>query len=382
LEIGEKQVQTFKVKLKLNKQQKQQVDTILKENNDLYNIALEIILENYSVISEFDAQKLYQINPEVPSQIAQITCKRAHKSVVRHKFPDLSGKKFGKPRYKITNKTKGESFAFQLNEICRINGMVKQFGRKITIKVPKLGKLIGLSDTRLIEGNVKQVAIKKDCCKDYWATIVTDNKRKITLKPPVTDVIGVHLGLKHTVSASNIDGSVIIQPTRDRILDKNLKSLKFASNKDRKALPFVHRKIARKRKDMNWKLARKIVESANYIYVGDVSPRWLFSGRLARSAADAALGDLKLKMSYLAESAGRHFLEIPEAYTSKTCSCCKKVKSKLKLSDRVFQCSCGFILDRDLNAARNIAEKGWLSSLNGSVLCNTTEEITGTSLVL
>jgi putative transposase len=376
-------VQTFKVKLKLNTKQKQQVDAILKENNDLYNTALEIILENYSVISKNDASMLYKINNLVPSQIAQVTCKRAHKSVERYKFPDKTGKKFGKPRYKITNKTKGESFAFQLNELCRTNDMVKQFGRKIAIKVPGIGKIIGLSDTRLIEGNVKQVAIKKDTCKDYWATITTDNKRKITLNPPKTNVIGVDLGLKHTISASNIEGTVTIQPIRDRILDKNLKSLKYASNKDRKALPFVHRKIARKRKDMNWKLSKKIVESANYIFVGDVSPTWLFKGKLARSASDAALFDLKVKMSYLAASAGRHFLEIPEAYTSKTCSCCKKVKSKLKLSDRVFQCSCGFVLDRDLNAARNIAEKGWLSSLDCSVqLCNTTEEITGSSLVL
>jgi transposase len=64
-------------------------------------------------------------------------------------------------------------------------------------------------------------------------------------------------------------------------------------------------------------------------------------------------------MSCLAASAGRHFQEINEAYTSKTCSNCGHVKDKLKLSERIYECfSCSFVLDRDLNAARNICKKG------------------------
>ncbi|ELC8434091.1 transposase, partial [Clostridium perfringens] len=40
--------------------------------------------------------------------------------------------------------------------------------------------------------------------------------------------------------------------------------------------------------------------------------------------------------------------------SSKTCSNCGRIKKDLKLSDRVYKCSCGFVIDRDLNASINL----------------------------
>ena len=40
--------------------------------------------------------------------------------------------------------------------------------------------------------------------------------------------------------------------------------------------------------------------------------------------------------------------------SSKRCSCCGEIKKDLKLSDRIFICECGNVLDRDVNAAINI----------------------------
>ena len=42
--------------------------------------------------------------------------------------------------------------------------------------------------------------------------------------------------------------------------------------------------------------------------------------------------------------------------SSKTCHCCKRIKKDLKLSDRVFKCDCGYIEDRDFNAALNLRD--------------------------
>uniref|UniRef100_UPI001E374700 transposase n=1 Tax=Clostridium haemolyticum TaxID=84025 RepID=UPI001E374700 len=41
--------------------------------------------------------------------------------------------------------------------------------------------------------------------------------------------------------------------------------------------------------------------------------------------------------------------------SSKTCSCCGAIKKDLKLSDRVYKCNCGLVIDRDLNASINLA---------------------------
>ncbi|WP_143760985.1 zinc ribbon domain-containing protein, partial [Clostridium haemolyticum] len=41
--------------------------------------------------------------------------------------------------------------------------------------------------------------------------------------------------------------------------------------------------------------------------------------------------------------------------SSKTCSCCGAIKKDLKLSDRVYKCNCGLVIDRDLNASINLS---------------------------
>ena len=51
------------------------------------------------------------------------------------------------------------------------------------------------------------------------------------------------------------------------------------------------------------------------------------------------------------------FIQVDEFYpSSKTCSCCGNIKKDLKLSDRIFKCDCGYIEDRDLNAALNLRD--------------------------
>ena len=59
---------------------------------------------------------------------------------------------------------------------------------------------------------------------------------------------------------------------------------------------------------------------------------------------------------------GTDLYEVNPAYTSQTCSCCGN-KVKLTLKDRIFKCSCGNIMDRDINAAINIAAKATCNSL-------------------
>ncbi|MBO3442606.1 transposase, partial [Clostridium haemolyticum] len=50
------------------------------------------------------------------------------------------------------------------------------------------------------------------------------------------------------------------------------------------------------------------------------------------------------------------FVEADKWYpSSKTCSCCGQIKSDLKLKDRLYICSCGLKMDRDLNASINLA---------------------------
>ena len=76
-----------------------------------------------------------------------------------------------------------------------------------------------------------------------------------------------------------------------------------------------------------------------------------------RRLADASLGELRRQLAYKSAWAGTSLIEADRFFpSSKLCSRCGHVKAKLPLSEREYRCEhCGIVLDRDLNAARNLA---------------------------
>ncbi|MFE5580870.1 RNA-guided endonuclease InsQ/TnpB family protein [Kitasatospora sp. NPDC056531] len=84
----------------------------------------------------------------------------------------------------------------------------------------------------------------------------------------------------------------------------------------------------------------------------------LRNGRLARKIQDAGFGEIRRQITYKTGWAGGTIIVADRWYpSSKTCSNCKTVKAKLPLHVRVFTCdACGLVIDRDENAARNLAD--------------------------
>jgi putative transposase len=80
--------------------------------------------------------------------------------------------------------------------------------------------------------------------------------------------------------------------------------------------------------------------------------------RLARALSDTGMAELRRQLGYKATWYGcRLLVADPFFPSSKTCSGCGWVKAKLTLAERIFRCeACGLRIDRDLNAARNLAK--------------------------
>lgn len=77
---------------------------------------------------------------------------------------------------------------------------------------------------------------------------------------------------------------------------------------------------------------------------------------LSKAIAQQGLYEFKRQIQYKCKKYGIEFVEADKWFpSSKTCSRCGQIKSDLKLKDRVFVCQCGFTMDRDLNAAINLA---------------------------
>ena len=79
---------------------------------------------------------------------------------------------------------------------------------------------------------------------------------------------------------------------------------------------------------------------------------------LNRAILDASPGQLRRQLAYKCEWYGSTLVVAgPWFPSSKTCSSCKTVKTKLSLSERTFHCGvCGLAIDRDLNASLNLRD--------------------------
>jgi putative transposase len=127
----------------------------------------------------------------------------------------------------------------------------------------------------------------------------------------------------------------------------------------RKVVARVYERNGWRRADFAHQHSRRLVNQFDLIAVEDLSVnRMMHHPCLAKSIADAAWTQFAATLSHKTAWAGRRFVAVNPAYTSQDCSGCGH-RQKLSLSDRLYTCPCcGLVLDRDLNAARNILRLG------------------------
>ena len=76
---------------------------------------------------------------------------------------------------------------------------------------------------------------------------------------------------------------------------------------------------------------------------------------LARVIQEQCFSEFIRQMKYKCERNGIELVQVSRFFpSSKACSCCGQIKKDLKLSDRVYKCDCGNVIDRDYNAAINL----------------------------
>lgn len=369
-----------KVKLKLNRKQEMDLKDLSRRSAELYNLLLkrnfDLLDSGERVLTSFDMNKVCsdkRLAEGMGTDVVQEITKRVDRGIKRWQESQTlrlkfwlqhgesyhkplkthlakAGKKlWGKPRLKA----KGISIQFPLRKTDQLR--VKVFGSQTSIRVPLAGTIKGRNDRQDLPGMVKHITIGRDSCGTWWATIICDGELpKETIVSRGKD-IGVDLGLKHTITAAN--ESEVIQPERERFLDKQMEAVQKASRNNKKDLPFIHRKIARRRRHSHHVQARRLLEAADTVVVGNLNAAWLFSGKLARSASDAAHSQFLSILSYKAANAGKTVMIVNEAYTSQTCYKCKR-KQRMELSEREYHCPCGYSNNRDVNAALNILSIG------------------------
>jgi putative transposase len=128
----------------------------------------------------------------------------------------------------------------------------------------------------------------------------------------------------------------------------------------RKVVARRHERARWKREDFAHQHSRRIVNEFDVIALEDLNVTSMVQNRyLAKSIHDAAWSQFRELIACKAAWADRRYITVNPAHTSQDCSGCGNRNMDLTLADRVYRCvCCGLVIDRDLNASRNILAVG------------------------
>lgn len=284
------------------------------------------------------------------------------------------GKRMGFPKFRRKHTTR---------DACRFTtGPIRVEPDLHHVVLPRLGRIRTHESTRklacrLEQGTARVLAATVSCVGGRWHVILTCEVQRNQRAPrrPAA-VVGVDVGIRHLAVLST--GEVIPNPAslagglrRLRRLNRQLARREGPRTCDGARVPSAgwrqtkarlaraHAQVANVRRDGMHKLTSALASEYGSIVVENLNVAGMLRNRrLARRIADASLGRLRRQLGYKSAWAGRLFVVADTFYpSSKTCSGCGHVKAKLSLSERVFHCeACGLIIDRDFNAAINLAK--------------------------
>jgi putative transposase len=255
----------------------------------------------------------------------------------------------------------------------------KRRGRYNSFRYPQLGGFkvfdnrlrlskIGLVKARMhrsMEGSLKTCTIVRDI--DQWYASISAVIRSKRVQSPTGKPVGVDLGVLNLATLS--DGWVFKNPrhfdtsvTRITTLQRRLSKKKKGSANREKAkalLAKAWRKVRNQRLDIAHKVSTNLVSEYSPIVFEDLKIlNMVKNHNLASAIMDASWGQLRRLTAYKAERRGGRVILVEPRGTSQKCSRCGEMVLK-ELDERTHSCpSCNLVLDRDVNAARNILEAG------------------------
>lgn len=218
-----------------------------------------------------------------------------------------------------------------------------------------------------------QVTVSCNSRGQYHISILIEEA--IAELPKNDSAVGIDAGITTLYTLST--GEKIVNPRhekkdRERLV-KAQRSLsrkqKGSRNRDkaRRKVAKIHGKIADRRRDHLHKLSTRLIRENQVIVIEDLSVRNMVKNHnLARAISDASWSLFRTMLEYKAEWYGRDVIVIDRFYpSSKTCSECGRIAESLPLNVREWECKCGAIHDRDVNAAKNILAVGLAVSACG-----------------
>jgi len=231
------------------------------------------------------------------------------------------------------------------------------------ISLGTIGK-VRVTVHRQVAGAIKRVTVIRDIDQWFVALLVEEPPGLVRSGD---GKVGVDVGISNVVAIS--DGTLIDNPHFSNRSAERIKSLQRrlsykkngSSNREKAKLSLAKAwsNVRRQRDDFAHKLSDKLTKENKVIVFEDLKvPNMVKNHSLASAIMDAPWGQLRRLTAYKAERRGGRVILVNPSGTSQKCSECGEMVPK-SLSERVHDCpGCGVVMDRDVNAARNILKAG------------------------
>ena len=225
--------------------------------------------------------------------------------------------------------------------------------------------------------SLQHITVTRHSDGHWYATVTYTRERRIPVEQhvaPAGPVVGVDRGVKTAAVAASADDTVTAvlpasRALRDRL--RHVKHLQRAVARSQKGSANRRRAVARLgrahalaaavRADGLHGFTAGLARKHGVVVVEDLTTKNLMANRhLAAAIGDQGWGELARQLVYKTARHGGQLLVADRWFaSSKTCSACGALRPKLTLAERTYRCdACGLVLDRDVNAAANLAAWG------------------------
>ena len=378
-----KLLKSFKTEINPTEEQKVKIRKTIGTCRFIYNFYLAHNKELYESGKKFMSSSQFRVwlnNEFLPSHPEYSWIKEAYSKSVTQAvnngqtaFENFFNHKTAFPKFKKKGKSNVKMYFVRNNSkdcLCE----------RHRIKIPSLGwvriKEKGYIPTTKNGYVIKSghVSIKAD--RYYVSVLIEVPDKRIVINS--SEGIGIDLGLKDFAVVSNgktyknINKSAKLKKLEKKLvreqrsLSRKYENLKKGGStqkrniqKQRLKIQKLHHRIDNIRTDYINKIIAEIVKTKpSYITIEDLNVSGMMKNRhLSKAVASQKFYEFKTKLEAKCKENGIELRVVDRWFpSSKTCHCCKSIKKDLNLSDRVFRCDCGYIEDRDFNAALNLRD--------------------------
>ncbi|MGK0289758.1 MAG: putative transposase [bacterium] len=306
-----------------------------------------------SHITKLKKRKRYSSWKQVPSQAIQNIPER-----IAFGYQKFFRKENSRPP-KFRKRSKYKSFTLKQSGYKLLDGNKIRIGKKV----------FKFFKSREIEGAIKTVTIKRDTLGDLYLFFSCDLGELNPKRTMTGKTAGFDFGLKTFLTVSIEDDIQAPLYFKESLKEITKASQEFSSKQNGSGhqesaklnLARTHIKVANRRRDYHFKLAKSLVDKYDYLFFEDLDLNKMKKS-WGRKISDLGFSEFLLILEHQAKKAGAVVHKIDRFFPStKQCNECKKLNHAITLLDRTWTCECGVFHHRDKTASINIHMEGLTS---------------------